>query len=64
MVLQPVGRVAWTISEEEDARLIKFMKLGNEMIVRGISSRGTKTIDTYSLKGFSAAFTAIRKVCK
>ena len=64
MVLQPVGRVAWTISEEEDAKLIKFMKLGNEMIVRGISSRGTKTKDTYSLKGFSAAFTAIRKVCK
>ncbi|MBF87067.1 MAG: hypothetical protein CMJ14_03595 [Pelagibacterales bacterium] len=63
MLLQPVGRVAWTVSEEEDSKLIKFMKLGNEMIVRGISSRGTNTKDTYSLKGFSAAYKAIKKVC-
>ena len=33
------------------------------MIVRGISSRGTNTKDTYSLKGFSAAYKAIKKVC-
>jgi hypothetical protein len=33
------------------------------MIITGFSSRGTKTIDTYSLSGFTAAYTAIGKAC-
>ncbi len=64
LVLFPIDRVAWTISPEEDRQLINFMKLGNEMIVRGISSRGTNTKDTYSLRGFSAALKSITKECK
>ena len=63
LILQPVGRVGWTLTTEEDVKLIKFMKLGNEMIVEGVSSRGTNTKDTYSLKGFSAAYKAMSKVC-
>ena len=63
LILQPLGRVAWTSTTEEDVKLIKFMKLGNEMIVEGVSSRGTNTKDTYSLKGFSAAYKAMSKVC-
>ena len=55
---------AWTQTEKDDASLIKFMKLGNTMIVKGISSRGTNTKDTYSLKGFVAAYKAINKKCK
>ena len=55
---------AWAQSEIDDASLIKFMKLGNTMVVRGISSRGTKTKDTYSLKGFVAAYKAMNKKCK
>ena len=57
-------RMAWAKSAEEDSKLIKFMKLGNSMITKGISSRGTNTKDTYSLKGFSAAYKAMVKVCK
>ena len=37
---------------------------GARLVVKGTSSRGTKTTDTYSLKGFSAAFKAIGKACK
>jgi hypothetical protein len=33
------------------------------MIVKGTSSRGTLTTDTYSLSGFTAAFNAISKAC-
>jgi invasion protein IalB len=55
---------AWTQTEKDDASLIKFMKLGNTMVVKGISSRGTNTKDTYSLKGFIAAFKAMNKKCK
>ena len=33
------------------------------MVVKGISSAGTKTTDTYSLKGFTAAHAAINSAC-
>lgn len=55
---------AWAQTEKDDAALIKYMKLGNTMIVRGISSRGTNTKDTYSLKGFVAAYKAMNKKCQ
>lgn len=63
-ILFTVENGAWTESSTDDALLIKAMKLGNKMIVKGVSSRGTNTIDTYSLKGFIAAYKAMNKFCK
>ena len=40
------------------------MKGGKAMVVKGTSSRGTLTTDTYSLAGFTAAYAAIGKACK
>jgi hypothetical protein len=34
------------------------------MTVKGTSSRDTLTLDTYSLKGFTAAHNAANKACK
>jgi hypothetical protein len=31
--------------------------------VHGVSSRGTKTTDTYALAGFTAALNAINQAC-
>ena len=39
------------------------MKSGNKLVVKGISSRGTKTEDTYSLFGFTAALKLIDRAC-
>ncbi|MGB1026239.1 MAG: invasion associated locus B family protein, partial [Rhodospirillaceae bacterium] len=39
------------------------MKRGRDMIVKGTSSRGTVTTDTYSLSGVTAAMNAIDKAC-
>ena len=39
------------------------MKSGKQLIVRGTSSRGTATTDTYSLAGFTAALAASDKAC-
>ena len=39
------------------------MKRGRKMVVKGKSSRGTATTDTYSLTGFSAAYKAIGEAC-
>ena len=36
---------------------------GSGMIVRGVSSRGTETTDTYSLNGFTRAHNAIGQAC-
>ncbi len=63
-VLFTNNSTAWAQTEKDDASLIKYMKLGNTMIVKGISSRGTNTKDTYSLKGFVAAYKAMNKKCQ
>jgi hypothetical protein len=39
------------------------MKAGTRMIVTGISDKGSKTTDTYSLSGFTAALNAIGRAC-
>ena len=57
-------QMAWAEDEEIDDLLIKGMKRGTTMIVKGISSRGTNTTDTYSLRGFTASYKAISKICK
>ena len=47
--------MAWSASDQEDAKIITAMKRGAEATVTGFSSRGTKTEDTFSLFGFTAA---------
>ncbi len=54
---------AWARERRDDAALVAAMKAGRAMIVRGTSTRGTLTTDTYSLKGFTAAHTLIGKAC-
>lgn len=49
--------------EGKDAALVQAMIRGADMVVKGTSSRGTLTTDTYSLKGFTAAWKAIGKAC-
>ena len=56
------GEAAWA-DDATDPKLVAAMKGGHEMIVRGVSSRGTKTTDTYSLAGFSRAYAAIGEAC-
>jgi len=55
---------AWTRDSNSDRALVRAMRAGSEMTVEGISSRGTKTTDKFSLSGFSAAHNAISKACK
>ena len=55
---------AYAESEEADRRIIALMKRGLQMTIVGTSSRGTKTIDTYSLSGFTKTKAVIDKTCK
>lgn len=55
---------AWLVSYDDEIRMIRAMKKSNKAKVIGISSRGNKTIDTYSLMGFTDAYNAARKNCR
>ncbi|WP_374763192.1 invasion associated locus B family protein [Yunchengibacter salinarum] len=57
------GNGAWTYDPQDDADLVKRMKAGLKLVARGVSHRGTRTADTYSLSGFTAAYNAISKAC-
>ncbi|MBE7636427.1 hypothetical protein GUA87_06185 [Sneathiella sp. P13V-1] len=57
------GDAAWLPGTDMDAKMVNAMRRGSKMSVDGISSRGTKTTDTYSLQGFTAAHKQIRKSC-
>ena len=56
------GENAWARIEDEPD-LITAMRRGSRMLVTAFSSRGTKTSDTYSLLGFTAALQAIDRAC-
>lgn len=58
------GDGAWLAQTKDEARLINAMKAGKALSVQGISARGTKTQDNYSLPGFARALDKIQKACK
>jgi invasion protein IalB len=58
------GGNAWAADANTDAALVRAMRAGSTMVVQGMSSRGTVTTDTYSLKGFSAAHNTMSTACK
>ena len=51
---------AWS---NDDNKVIFAMKKGIKLIVNGESSRGTKTTDIYTLKGFTAAYNQLFNDC-
>lgn len=57
------GDTAWGKDGDTDRNLVNAIRTGNKMVVTGTSSRGTSTIDTYSLRGTSQAYNAITKAC-
>lgn len=55
---------AWARDAKIDRAITQAMIKGNTAVVRGTSSRGTNTTDTFSLNGFTAAYKAISDTCK
>ena len=58
------GDTAWAYDTTADQKIINAMIRGSTLKAVGYSSRGTKTTDTYSLRGFTAAYKAINNTCK
>ncbi len=54
---------AWARDAKTDQEVVQAFIKGSSMVVKGVSSRGTPTTDTYSLQGFGAAYKAIGEAC-
>jgi invasion protein IalB len=55
---------AWLHADKDQKALIRAMRAGANVTVEGTSSRGTKTVDVFSLSGFTAAHNKISSACK
>lgn len=60
----PEGEYAWPESGSVDDKIRASMKRGASAVVKAQSARGTKTTDTFSLVGFTAALAEAEKRCK
>ena len=54
---------AWLTKYEDEISLIELMRKSTQAKITATSVRGTKTIDTFSLNGFSDAYEAAKKNC-
>jgi hypothetical protein len=50
---------AWVKNAAEEAQMVDAMRKGTDLVVKSESGRGTKTTDTYSLKGLAQALEKI-----
>jgi len=58
------GEWAWPGSAEEDAKLLAALKAGTTATLTARSGKGTQTVDTFSLRGFTAAMEDAEKRCQ
>jgi len=55
---------AWVKNAAEETKLIDAMRKGSDVVIKATTSRGTQTIDTFSLKGVSQALDRASQECK
>jgi invasion protein IalB len=55
---------AWVKNAAEEAQMVETMRKGTDLVVKSVSGHGTKTTDTYSLKGIGEALDKVAQECK
>ncbi|MEX0627328.1 MAG: invasion associated locus B family protein [Cucumibacter sp.] len=63
MVTDMASEAGWLASVADEPAFIEAMKAGTALVVKGVSTRGTHTTDTYSLSGVTAAMADIDTAC-
>ncbi|MGF1445278.1 MAG: invasion associated locus B family protein [Pikeienuella sp.] len=58
------GENAWLRGPAEDEKLVAAFRRGADAVIEGVSARGTTTVDTFSLIGFTAALNSAQKRCQ
>lgn len=57
------GEHAWPSDSKTDTKIRIAMTKGDTAVVTAQSTRGTRTVDTFSLKGFTAALQSAKSLC-
>lgn len=57
------GEWSWAKDHEKDVELIRRFIKGRQAVMRGVSWRGTETVDYFSLRGFTSAWAEVNKNC-
>jgi invasion protein IalB len=55
---------AWIKNAADEARMVDTMRKGADLVIKGTSSRGTQSTDSYSLKGLSQALDRTAQECR
>jgi invasion protein IalB len=55
---------AWVKNAAEEAQMVEAMRKGADLVIKSVSTHGTKTTDTYSLKGIAEALDKVAQECK
>ncbi len=55
---------AWIKNAAEEAHMVDAMRAGQSAVVKGASAKGTRTTDTFSLRGLSQALDRTDQDCK
>ena len=58
------GDGLWIKNAAEEERMVDAMRKAADVVVKGISAKGTETTDTFSLKGLSQALDKLAQDCK
>ena len=55
---------AWVKNAPDEAKMVEAMRKGSDVVMKGESGKGTKTTDTFSLKGIAQALERVGRECK
>jgi hypothetical protein len=58
------GDGLWIKNAAEEEKMVEAMRKSSDVVVKGVSAKGTETIDTFSLKGLSQALDQLAKDCR
>lgn len=58
------GDGLWIKNAAEEERMVDAMRKASEVVVKGVSAKGTETSDTFSLKGLSQALDRLAQDCR
>ena len=58
------GDGLWIKNRAEEERMVDAMRKAADVTVKGVSSKGTETIDVFSLKGLSQALDRVAQDCR
>jgi hypothetical protein len=58
------GDGLWIKNAAEEEKMVEAMRKAADVTVKGVSAKGTETIDTFSLKGLAQALDRLAQDCK